>query len=161
MLTVRVIPVNGNGIVVVVLACVEVLWISVPARVEEHPVEDDVGEENSGSVLFARPPGAESIETLSVLVGYVGVGVLRVANGDGPLQLLVVGGPEGVFERDDDLRVHVAVDSEVNRLSQINRVAGSENDLVDGLQQSRFESRVLIGWIRVALANEEVSVTHL
>jgi hypothetical protein len=78
--TVLIISINSNGIVVIMLACVEMLRVRIPSGVEEHSVEHDVSEEHACSVFLARPPWFERVQALTILIGNVRVLVCTVAN---------------------------------------------------------------------------------
>lgn len=98
-----IIAVDGDGVVEVMLAGVEMLWIGIPPRVEEHFVENDVSEEYACSVLFAGPPRRERVKALAILIRDVGELVGTITNWNCFLELFIVSWFERVLESDHDL----------------------------------------------------------
>jgi hypothetical protein len=130
------VSVYGNGIVEVVLACVEMLWIGVPSGVEENAVEHDVSEEDACSVFFSGPPWLERVEALAIFIGYVRKCVSAIANFDSIFQLFVVCWTEDVLESDQDFGVNITVDTEIDWTRQVDRITVIEQNLIIWLEEA-------------------------
>jgi len=139
VVTVKIISIYGNGIVVVMHTCVEMFWIGIPSGVEENSVEHYVSEEHTCSIFLVGPPWLERVQALTILIGNIRELVCTVSNWNGILELLVISWSEQVLESDQDLRVDVTVHREVDWLGQVNCLTSIQQNLVDWLQEARFQ----------------------
>jgi hypothetical protein len=148
MMILLLISVNCNGVIEVVLAGVEMLWVGVPSGVEEHFVDQDVSQEDGCSVLLARPPWGEGVKALSVLIWDACVDGGVISNCHCLVELCIVVRSIGVLEDDFDLRVAVSIHAEVDRPVEVDLSTKIfDDDLIDWLDEARLPVAIVIRWI--------------